>query len=110
MMMKAVLVFLVLMFSAVGVAAQDRPLSPPAKPPVPLTNDEQERARIEELNKKKASDEAANQRANPIKVPGPLTGRHISSGNAAIDSLVYEAASRNGLDPCLILSVMRAES
>ena len=27
-----------------------------------------------------------------------------------IDAMVYEAAARNGLDPCLILSVMRAES
>jgi soluble lytic murein transglycosylase-like protein len=39
-----------------------------------------------------------------------MVGHHISSGNAVLDALVRTAAARNGLDPCLILSVMRAES
>jgi soluble lytic murein transglycosylase-like protein len=93
-----------------GAAAQQRPLSPPERPPVPLTNEDQERIRQEELNKKKIADAATIQKAPPIKVPAILAGHHISSGNPAIDSLVHEAASLNGLDPCLVLSVMRAES
>ncbi|MFY9555957.1 MAG: lytic transglycosylase domain-containing protein [Blastocatellia bacterium] len=104
--------FLVFIFvvTAVCASAQQRPLSPPERPPIPLTNEDQERARIEELNKKKAADAAAVQRTAPIKIPGLLAGHHISSGNPAIDALVGEASAQYGLDPCLILSVMRAES
>src|SRR6185436_5164670 len=43
-------------------------------------------------------------------MPAASSSRHISSGNAAVDQLVHEAATQNGLDPCLIFSVMRAES
>jgi soluble lytic murein transglycosylase-like protein len=93
-----------------GAFAQERPLSPPERPPVPLTNADQERARAEELKKKKDAEAAALKPAAQIKVPVALAGHHISSGNTAIDALVQEAAGRNGLDPCLILSVMRAES
>jgi soluble lytic murein transglycosylase-like protein len=39
-----------------------------------------------------------------------MAGHHISSGNGALDALVQDAAARFGLDPCLIISVMRAES
>src|SRR6185295_13430460 len=93
-----------------GAFAQERPLSPPERPPVPLTNADQERARAEELKKKKDAEAAALKPAAQIKVPVALAGHHISSGNTAIDALVGEAAAQNGLDPCLILSVMRAES
>ena len=110
MMLKKFLTFLVLVFAAASAAAQERPLSPPERAPVPLTNEDQERARAEELKKRKAADAAALQRATQIKVPAVLTGHHISSGNTAIDALVQEAAALNGLDPCLILSIMRAES
>lgn len=109
MMLKKALGMLVLVCSALSASAQQRPLSPPDRPPVPLTNEDQERARAEELKKGKAAD-AALQRATAIKVPAVLTGHHISSGNTAIDTLVREAAALNGLDPCLILSIMRAES
>src|SRR5438105_1088375 len=109
-MLKQILVILILICASAGASAQERPLSPPVRPPVPLTNDDQERARAEEINRKKAEDAAALQRVAPIKVPALLAGHHISSGNAAIDALVAEAALQNGLDPCLILSVMRAES
>jgi soluble lytic murein transglycosylase-like protein len=95
---------------AVSAAAQQRPLSPPERTPVPLTNGDQERARVEELNKKKTADATVVQKPTTIKVPAVLTGHHISSGNPAIDGLVHEASSVNGLDPCLVLSVMRAES
>ena len=109
-MSKSLLAISFVMLTAGGALAQDRPLSPPARPPVPLTNDDQERARAEELRKKKEADSAALKPATQIKVPAILAGHHISSGNAAIDAMVQEAAGQNGLDPCLILSVMRAES
>lgn len=111
--MKSFLTILILTvgaFAAVGASAQERPLSPPSQPPVPLTGADQERARAEELNKKKTEDATALQRAVQIKVPVILAGHHISSGNPSIDALVAEAATQNGLDPCLILSIMRAES
>ena len=85
------------------------PLSPPARPPVPLTDSDQERARQEEL-KKNAPQTAPAAQTTQIKVPVPQTRRHISSGNAALDAMVSEAAAQHGLDPCLIFSVMRAES
>ena len=84
-------------------------MSPPARPPVPLTQSEQER-RLAEEAARKSSNTAATQKPTQIKVPAALVGRHISSGNAAIDAIVSEAAAKNGIDPCLILSVMRAES
>ena len=111
MMLKKLSAIIFLALTAITASAQQRPLSPPERTPVPLTNEDQDRIRIEELNKKKkVADAAAVQKATPIKVPAMLAGHHISSGNPAIDALVYEAASLNGLDPCLVLSLMRAES
>src|SRR5215831_1687307 len=98
------------LFVAVSASAQQRPLSPPARNPVPLTNEDQERARAEELNKLKGSEAPGGQKGTQIKIPAVLAGHHISSGNPAIDAFVQEAAAQNGLDPCLILSLMRAES
>lgn len=108
-MLKKVLAFLFVALAAVSASAQQRPLSPPERPPVPLTGVDQERARADELNKKKAAEEALQKPAQ-IKVPAILAGHHVWSGNAAIDALVLEAAGQNGLDPCLIISIMRAES
>ncbi|HJZ69726.1 MAG TPA: lytic transglycosylase domain-containing protein [Blastocatellia bacterium] len=102
-MLKNFLAIPILVLASVGASAQQRPLSPPERPPVPLTNEDQERARAEELKKKQPE-------ATKIKVPAALAGRHISSGNSAIDALVQEAAAQNGLDPCLIFSIIRAES
>ncbi len=95
-----------LAFCALSARAQDRPLSPPERSPVPLTDGDQQRAREEELSKHPASSPP------PVKAPTPAphAGRHISSGNELIDATVSEAAARHGLDPCLILSVMKAES
>lgn len=109
MLTKLVATF-ILILAAVSAPAQQRPLSPPERPPIPLTNEDQERARAEELKRKKAADAEVFQRAAQIKIPAILAGHHISSGNPAIDALVQEAAAQNGLDPCLILSIMRAES
>lgn len=93
-----------LAFGTLSARAQDRPLSPPARPPVPLTDRDQQRTRDEELSK------TAAPAPTPVKVPALHAGRHVSSGNEMIDATVSEAAARHGLDPCLILSVMRAES
>ena len=108
-MMVKLLTLLIVAFASVAVSAQERPLSPTERTPVPLTSADQERARAEELNKKKGA-EVTVQKPAQIKIPAVLAGHHISSGNTAIDALVGEAAAQNGLDPCLILSVMRAES
>jgi len=110
--MMSKLFFTIALLGLLGVSAvaQQRPLSPPERSPIPLSSEDQERARLEELNKKKAGEAAANQKSTTIKVPALLAGHHISSGNPSIDALVQEAASINGLDPCLILSLMRAES
>jgi soluble lytic murein transglycosylase-like protein len=90
----------ILLFAAPAVARAQQPLSPPEHSPVPLTDKDQERAREEFLKLKGA----------PKKAASGIPGRHISSGNPAIDALAYDAAARYHLDPCLILSVMHAES
>lgn len=91
-----------------AVAQQSRPLSAPDHPPIPLTDEDQERARAAEMAKqqKDAAKDPKSGTASIVKIPG----RHISSGNAVIDALANEAAGRYHLDPCLILSVMNAES
>lgn len=108
MKLKSLLTILLVASAAIVASAQQRPLSPPARPPVPLTDEDQERARADELKKKSAQQTPA--KTSTIKIPAVVAGRHISSGNATIDALVQEAASQSGLDPCLILSIMRAES
>jgi soluble lytic murein transglycosylase-like protein len=103
-MLKRVGLILLPLILPVLVRAQQpqRPFSPPERPPVPLTDKDQERARAREL---------AKQRAEGKNLPtATMPGRHISSGNASIDAIVYEAAAKYRLDPCLILSVMSAES
>ncbi len=83
--------------------SQDKPLSPPERAPVPITDADQERARAAELARKGGGVAAESPK---IKIPG----RHISSGNPLLDALAYDAAARYALDPCLIISVMNAES
>src|SRR5262249_7630458 len=100
---------LLLLIPAARSMAQEHPMSPPPRPPVPLTQSEQER-RLAEEAARKTPNTPATQKPTQIKVPAALLGRHISSGNSAIDAIVIEAAAKNGIDPCLILSVMRAES
>ncbi len=106
-MFKFAATFLILLTSLTA-SAQNKPFSPPARPPVPMSSKDQERQRAEEL-KKKAEPEKSDV-APKVKIPVALAGRHISSGNSSVDAIVYEAASQTGLDPCLIFSVMRAES
>jgi len=86
-------------------------MSPPSRPPVPLSDADQARLRAEELDKEKTAQKAEKPTSSlQIKIPMAMVGYHISSGNATLDAIVRTAAARNGLDPCLILSVMRAES
>ena len=106
-MTKNLAAIFILLVAPVWAAAQQRPLTAPERPPMPLTEADQ-RARAEELGKKKNPESPAPPAATLIKVA--TSACSISSGNQAVDALVNEAASRHGLDPCLILSVMRAES
>src|SRR5690349_6693228 len=105
MFRRAAIAVLILM--APLVARAQGPLTPPSRPPVPMTVEDQPRT-TEQSHKPAAVSEAAP--TAQIKVPLPSTSRHITTGNAAYDALIYEAATANGLDPCLIVSVMRAES
>jgi soluble lytic murein transglycosylase-like protein len=110
-MFKKFASIILLLVASVGAEAQQRPMSPPDRAPVPLTDADQQRARAEELAKKKTPAESvSSEKAVQIKVPVALLGRHISSGNPTLDGYVQDAAARHGLDPCLIFSVMRAES
>ncbi|HKG21464.1 MAG TPA: lytic transglycosylase domain-containing protein [Blastocatellia bacterium] len=103
--------FIALAFGAPSARAQDRPLSPPERPPVPLSESDQQRARDEELARIKPGAEKSPASSQPPVKAQPLhSGRHVSSGNELIDAIVSEAAARHGLDPCLVLSVMKAES
>jgi hypothetical protein len=112
-MTKKLAAVFILLAAPVWAGAQQRPLTAPERPPVPLTDADQ-RARDEEWKKKKGAESpvvstnSTLSTATQIKVPS--AGCTISSGNQAIDGLVNEAASRHGLDPCLVFSVMRAES
>lgn len=108
-MSKFAATFLILLTASLAASAQNKPFSPPARSPVPMSSKDQELLRAEELAKKKTEAEKPPS-APKVKIPVALTGRHISSGNPLVDAIVYEAASQTGLDPCLIFSVMRAES
>src|SRR5438270_10751380 len=99
-----------MLLAAPLMARAQGPLTPPARPPVPMTFDDQERARAEERAHRQAVDAAGTPAPAALKVPLASTSRHISTGNVAFDAVIYEAATQNGLDPCLIISVMRAES
>jgi soluble lytic murein transglycosylase-like protein len=111
--MTRILLTLLILLSAAGATRAQGPLSPPARPPVPLTSEQQEKSRGEEA-KKSGSTQANGATATPAATPGlvkiPALATRVTSGNAAIDAMVGEAAAIHGLDPYLILSVMRQES
>ena len=108
-MSKAVVITLMLLAMPLVARAQEQ-LTPPSRPPVPMTLEDQERARQAESAHRPATDAAAAPSSAQLKVPLASTSRHITTGNAAFDAIIYEASAQNGLDPCLIVSVMRAES
>jgi soluble lytic murein transglycosylase-like protein len=111
-MRKLLAVLFVIASGAASAMAQQRPLSPPDRPPVPLSDLDQARTRDESLQH--ASAVAKSQtpgQSGVVTIPASiLAGHHMTSGNAAIDAIVNEAASRYRVDPCLILSVMHMES
>ena len=94
-----------LLFAGISASAQS-PLSPPERPPIPLTVQQQEEGKA----KKSPPQQSKSSTAVTVKIPAIMAPPRISSGNAAIDAIVYEASSQHGLDPSLILSVMRQES
>ena len=108
-MRKTFLLISFAVLSAVTVRAQG-PMSPPARPPVPMTSAQQE-----QMLRKDAPPDATKTPAKPdatsntIKIPIATTAR-MTSGNAAIDNVIREAANTHGVDPVLILSLMRHES
>jgi soluble lytic murein transglycosylase-like protein len=102
----AVFIFAML-FSHAAAAQQSNPLSPPEHSPIPLTDADQERARINAASK--SGSPAVKQISKDDKLI-LIPARHLSTGNKAIDELVHQAADRYKLDPCLIVSVMGAES
>ena len=114
--MKHLLAVLVILTASVVAFGQERPLSVPDRAPVPMTDKDQARAAAD--NNAKAADNNAKKDTapSPVKekteaatlVASPV--KHISTGNAAYDQIVYEAAAEHGIDPCLIISIMRAES
>ena len=116
-MSKIFATIFILLMTAFTAQAQG-PLSPPARPPVPLTSEQQEKIRAEEAarNKGTIQNSATVHTANSASAssPGtikiPAVGGRISSGILAIDTMVAEAATLHRLDPYLILSVMRHES
>lgn len=108
-MLRPAAIILILLAAPLLAKAQG-PLTPPSRSPVPMTFDDQERARVKEQVSPPSADKPAVQAPVTINVPVASTSRHISTGNAAFDAMIYEAATLHGLDPCLIVSVMRAES
>src|SRR5215467_8257620 len=106
-MSKALAIILITLASAVWASAQLPLLSPPERPPVPLTDTDQVQA---ELRAKSVS--TAGTATNPQTLgldPGWFDGP-VSSGDATIDAMVRQAAARHGVDPRLIFLVMQAES
>src|SRR5215470_14264799 len=102
-LLTAVFVLAALAHLASAQESAARPLSPPERSPIPLTDADQQRARPDV---KPATNPAPASGAAVVKIPV----RHMSSGSPEIDALVNEAAARYRLDPCLILSVMNVES
>ena len=105
---------LILLLTAPAFAHGQHLLSPPERPPVPLSDVDQQRMAAEEASKRERAAVSARPQPSIVSVPpatrGYLREGHSSSGNPLIDAVVSEAAARHGLDPCLILSVMKAES
>jgi len=87
--------------------AQQPLLSPPDRPPVPLSDSDQLQA--EAQSKSKPAGDHSTMKA-PVSLPTWTFAGGISSGDGAIDGLVREAALRYGVDPRLVLLVMQAES
>lgn len=107
--MKNFVVILSVLTASVVAVGQERPLSAPERAPVPLTDKDQTRATADRLARKEATPVVRKELgATATPVAAPL--RHFSTGNAAYDQIVSEAAAQYQIDPCLIICIMRAES
>src|SRR5215467_8731246 len=106
-MYKAFAVLLISVGFPMLASAQQPLLSPPDRPPVPLSDSDQIQA--EAQSKSKPTGDRSIVKA-PVLVPALTFAGGISSGDATIDALVREAALRYGVDPRLVLLVMQAES
>ena len=106
-MSKTFLVLLTALILPVWASAQQRSLSPPERPPVPLSDSDQLRAQGQAKSKPSVENPAVRPAISSVAVP---VAGGLSSGDGTIDALVREAAIRHGVDPRLILLVMQAES
>ncbi|HEY6334118.1 MAG TPA: lytic transglycosylase domain-containing protein [Blastocatellia bacterium] len=111
------ILWLIVVVAATAVcAAAQGPLSPPDRPPVPLSDVDQNRSREDALQRQaaglehKTAAESSVDHAGEVRIPFGVLAHKISTGNPALDALILEAASRYNLDPYLILSVMNQES
>src|SRR5215813_8351461 len=111
-MKKTLLLISFFVIVAASTRAQG-PMSPPARPPVPMTSAQQEQMLrkdgTQDTTKSPSNQTPATPVANAIKIPVTMSGR-ITSGNAAIDGVIREAANAYSVDPVLVLSLMRHES
>jgi soluble lytic murein transglycosylase-like protein len=88
-------------------SAQQPMLSPPERPPVPLSDGDQLRAAAQARSKPSPEGSTFWPTAGGV---GGWLGSALSSGDPTIDALIREAAARNGVDPRLVFLVMQAES
>lgn len=111
--MKKTLLLVSFFVIVTASARAQGPMSPPARPPVPMTSAQQEQMLrkdgTQDTTKSPSNQISSTPAANAIKIPVAMQGR-TSSGNAAIDGVIREAANTYSIDPVLILSLMRHES
>ncbi len=99
---------LIILLVAHGLAeAQQQSMSAPSHSPIPMRVTSQQPA---DSREKVGQAESEKSPAPPTVQIKAITGRHISTNNPALDQMVKEAAAQYGIDPCLIVSVMKAES
>jgi soluble lytic murein transglycosylase-like protein len=99
----------------VWASAQQPLLSPPDRPPVPLSDRDQLQAEARAKSGPRGDRATVTAPVTapvtvPVTVPAWTLGGGLSSGDGAIDALVREAGLRYGVDPRLVLLVMQAES
>jgi len=106
-MFKVFAILLISLAFPAWVSAQQPSLSPPERPPVPLSDGDQVEAELRA--KSIPTDEAAHIRPALDLVAGWLDSS-FTTGDATIDSMIRQAAARHGVDPRLVFLVMQAES
>src|SRR5262245_55738878 len=99
-------VLLILLILPLWVSAQ-QPLSPPERPPVPLSDADQLQA---EQRAKSPSGIETSASPPALGLVAGWLDSSVSSGDALIDAMVRQAAATHGVDPRSIFLVMQAES